>query len=458
MSPAPSAPAAAADAAPMSVEEALVHALRLHRAGHLEPAEKIYRAILGLCPDEAEALHLLGMLRHARGDSAEAIVLIRRALARVPDAPGAWNNLGNVLLESGSVEEAIAAYRRCLELVPDFAEAHNNLGTIHRSRSEWSLAEDAYQRALQLAQARAEAGEPAELLADVHNNLAGLMLARGRLRAAVDHACRAITVSPGQVGARKLLGLAYYTLGEFDKAAEVYRSWLADEPDNPIARHHLAACTGEAVPARAADDYVERTFDAFASSFDEKLQRLHYRAPMQVAQALEDACGAPAATLDILDAGCGTGLCGPLVRAHARRLEGVDLSAQMLQRAECRRVYDQLNKAELGAFLAARPAAWDVVLSADTLCYFGELGPVLAAAHGALRRGGRLFFTVEAVRDEDAGPPFVLQPNGRYAHTRDHVVAALVAAGFEAALPSAQVLRTEGGEPVAGWLVAACKP
>ncbi|MFB1031791.1 MAG: tetratricopeptide repeat protein, partial [Thauera sp.] len=145
MSSAPSAPAATAGEAPMSVDEALGHALRLHRAGYLDPAEKIYRAILGLCPDEAEVLHLLGMLRHARGDSAEASALIRRALALVPDAPGAWNNLGNVLLESGSVDDAIAAYRRCLELVPDFAEAHNNLGTIHRSRSEWSLAEEAYQ-------------------------------------------------------------------------------------------------------------------------------------------------------------------------------------------------------------------------------------------------------------------------------------------------------------------------
>ena len=36
--------------------------------------------------------------------------------------------------------------------------------------------------------------------------------------------------------------------------------------------------------------------------------------------------------LDVLDLGCGTGLCGPLLRPYARALAGVDLSPQMLER------------------------------------------------------------------------------------------------------------------------------
>lgn len=449
-----------------TIEEAVARAQVAHRKGHLDLAERIYRAVLELRPDEVDALHFLGVLMHQRGHSADAVDLIRRAIALAPAAPGPWNNLGNVLLESARVDEAIEAYRACLALRPDFAEAHNNLGTIHRSRGEWELAEAAYQRALEAAGA-GQPGTPAAggattaahpVMADAYNNLASLMLAQHRHREAVGYACRTIIVSPGHASARKLLGLAHYMLGELDKAAAVYRDWLAEEPGNPVALHHLAACTGEAVPSRAADAYVEATFDAFAASFDSRLEHLCYRAPQLIADALASVLGAPFGNLDIVDAGCGTGLCGPLVRAWARSLSGVDLSAQMLQRAALRGAYDHMHKAELGAWLDGHPETWDVVLSADTLCYFGDLGDVLAAAQGALRGGGWLVFTVEALLDDGAEAAFRLRPHGRYAHGRDHVVAALGAAGFEVPSISQQALRNEGGEPVAGWLVCARKP
>ena len=80
-----------------------------------------------------------------------------------------------------------------------------------------------------------------------------------------------------------------------DKAAAVFRGWLAEEPGNPMALHYLAACEGgQAIPGRASDAYVESTFDSFAASFDEKLASLDYRAPGLVAEAVRAACGAEA--------------------------------------------------------------------------------------------------------------------------------------------------------------------
>ena len=84
-------------------------------------------------------------------------------------------------------------------------------------------------------------------------------------------------------------------------------------------REHARACiegTGESV-----DDTV---FDRFAASFDNNLKNLGYRAPELAATALRSHVGEQA-TLDILDAGCGTGLCGPLLRPLCRRLTGVDM-------------------------------------------------------------------------------------------------------------------------------------
>ena len=118
---------------------------------------------------------------------------------------------------------------------------------------------------------------------------------------------KVITLRPKHPEARRLLALAHYTLGEVDKAIDVFDEWLRDEPDDPIARHMLAACSGRDVPARASDAFIETTFDSFAASFDAKLASLAYRAPALVAEMLAHAGVDPSRSLDVVDAGCGTG-------------------------------------------------------------------------------------------------------------------------------------------------------
>jgi predicted TPR repeat methyltransferase len=100
--------------------------------------------------------------------------------------------------------------------------------------------------------------------------------------------------------------------------------------------------------------------------------------------------------LDILDAGCGTGLCGALLRPFANRLHGVDLSPGMLEKARADGHYDALIECELTAFMDARPQHYDVIACADTLCYFGDLHSVVKAAGVALRMAGRFAFSVES--------------------------------------------------------------
>src|SRR5262245_51142871 len=156
----------------------------------------------------------------------------------------------------------------------------------------------------------------------------------------------------------------------------------------------VAAVSQHDVPARAADDYVRELFDGAARSFDANLGKLNYRAPELVVAALN----ATGAALDaVLDAGCGTGLCGPLLRPHCARLVGVDLSSQMVERARGRQCYDELVVDELSTFMRSRPSAFDAIVSADTLVYFGALEEPLSAAHVALRDAGVLVFTVEAL-------------------------------------------------------------
>ena len=211
---------------------------------------------------------------------------------------------------------------------------------------------------------------------------------------------RVLELKPGDATAYDALTRALYRAGNIDQALAVYQEWLEADPGNSIAQHMLAACTGAAAPPRASDSYVRETFDAFAGSFDQVLDQLGYRAPGLIGELLDRELPAVDGSLMIADAGCGTGLCADFLRPRAKRLIGVDLSPGMLARARARAKYDDLVEAELSAWLGSRHQAYDVIVSADTLCYFGPLDAVISAAADALKPGGLLAFTVEQAGDD----------------------------------------------------------
>lgn len=389
----------------------LERAIEAHKGGRLIEAEAAYRRILRKDPDNADALNFLGMLTGQSGDMAAAAQWLRKSVEADPGNPHAWLNLGNVLLAKGDAQEAREAFTRSTELAPDLPKAWFNLGVcLGRCRLPKEAAV-ALQRALQL--------------------------------------------EPGHIPAYESLALLLYRLGEYPAAAEVYRDWLALDPQSPVARHMLAAMGGKDVPARADDAFVRHIFDHFADTFDENLAALGYQAPQWVAERLAREVAGGAA-LRVLDAGCGTGLCAPLVKPLAGRLVGVDISPAMVDKARARQLYDELIVGELSQFMRSREDAFDVVVSADTLCYFGGLEEPLAAARRCLRTGGVLTFTLEQLESSPSSrEPYRLETHGRYTHTETYVRSALSAAGFVDVSLETRVLRRERGQNVMGHVVLA---
>jgi predicted TPR repeat methyltransferase len=429
----------------LTVDEALEIAIQVHKDDRLEEANAVYGEILRVDPANPRALHFAGVLAHQMGRSRDAVELIEKSLALVPDVADWYNNLGIVLQESGQLDKAIDAYHRAIAIDPTHANAHSNLGVLLRATGKPDAAEEAYRAAIRL--------NPEHI--DAHTNLGVLLYGLKRREEAVACFCRVITLRPKHPEARRLLALAHCTLGEFDKAIRIYEDWLADDPDDPVARHMLSACSGRDVPERASDDFVAISFDSFAASFESKLAKLSYRAPALVSAMLEDSGIEASRSLDVLDMGCGTGLCGPLVRDYARSLIGIDLSSGMLAHAREKQVYDDLLQIELTEYLRGRANAFDVIVSADTLVYFGSLEAVVAAAAGALRPGGRLIFTLEHAVSPSA-PDYHLETHGRYTHAQPYVKRMLVNNGLTPEIGHAE-LRMEAGVPVAGLVVRATK-
>jgi len=430
------------------VEEALRVALALHRSGELADAAKLYRRILEGYPEQPDALHFLGILVRQQNQRGEAIDLMRRAIAAAPDYVSAHNNLGNLLCEDGRFEEARCCVLRALELSRDDPLAINNLGNIEGALGHAEKAREAFEKAAALAPD----------FALPYENLGRYYYRLGNIARAHDYFCNAVLHDPGLCHSRQFMGIALAHLGKLEEARAHYRKWIEAEPDNPVPQHLLRTVSVEAAPLRASDEYVRTLFDSFASTFNVHLQRLEYRAPELVLEVLREDGLRPEGGLDILDAGCGTGLCGALLRPFASKLHGVDLSPGMLEKARADGHYDALIECELTAFLDARPQHYDVIACADTLCYFGDLNAVVEAAAAALRTAGRFAFSVEQTSPDGTPAGFCLRHSGRYVHTEEYVRGILSQAGLQVRSMKQQVLRIEAGTPVEGLIVAAMKP
>ena len=221
----------------------------------------------------------------------------------------------------------------------------------------------------------------------------------------------------------------------------------ADSADGFGAQLALAKLGQGAVPERAAAAHISALYDQYAGSFDrDLLTNLDYRGPEVIIDGLTRA--GIAGPLDILDAGCGTGLAGLAVKTLACRLDGIDLSEKMAEQARARGVYDSVMVGDLLTGLAAKHAAYDLVIAADVLIYLGDLAPVAQAVRAALRAGGHFAFTVE--RGEGEG--YELRSTGRFAHADPYLRRIAASHGFAITLLEPTVTRREAGVPVPGLL------
>lgn len=392
-----------------SADDLLRAGAEAHRRGDLPGAERLYRRVLALRPQDGNALNLLGVAARQRGDLPAALELSARALATMPDSPVYLANHGAALAEAGELPRAAQVLRAALARRPADAVTLRNLGQVLCGlgdaagalaplRQATALAPDTPEPWLALAHALREANEP-------------------------DAAAEA---------ARRVLGLPGLAA-----------------PLAAQANFLLAALGGGAAPDRAPAGYVRDLFDQYAPRFDADLRdRLRYRTPALLADLLAEAGIAADGTRQVLDLGCGTGLSGVALKPFAARLHGIDLSPRMLAEARRRGVYDALEEADLLAWLPRQRARFTLIAAVDVLNYLGDLRPALAGLANAVAPGGAVAFSIES----GAAEPFRLGPGLRYRHDAAHVEALARQAGFAVLARRDAVLREEHGAPVDGAL------
>jgi predicted TPR repeat methyltransferase len=254
----------------------------------------------------------------------------------------------------------------------------------------------------------------------------------GRLRRipeAVASLKRAAAAAPNLASLRHTLGEVLRDSGDFEGARKEYAAAVRLDPHSVVSQYFLSAMKHES-PDAPPPDYVTGLFNGYAETFERHLvDVLQYRAPEQVCAAVLDLAGDRAREWQVIDLGCGTGLCGPLIRHAARHLTGVDLSAGMLDKARQKSIYDELVLGDVAQVLGSYADAFDLALCTDVMIYLGNLTPIFAAAARALKPGALFGFTTEV----HSGDGFVVDTSGRYLHSRRYVEAEAATHGFAVA-------------------------
>jgi predicted TPR repeat methyltransferase len=368
----------------------------------------------------------------------EARQCFEASLAAAPGRPSVLVNLGITLFRLGRFGEAIPLLQQAASADSAQADAWAFLGLSHEALEQWQPAVDFLMRALELVPGHA-----------------GLWLALGRCRlrlGAVELALqafdRAVAANPDLAEAWSERGSLLRELNQLDDAAACFEKALSLGADPEIHAYYLASVRGASGPAATPRRYVEALFDEYATDFkDHLVDKLRYQGHELLVRPLIAAGRRHRAVLDL---GCGSGLCGPLVQPVADVIDGVDVSAAMLNEARRLGVYRDLVHADLVSFLAETTRSADLVLAADVFIYLGDLSAVFQSVRRILEPTGCFAFTVESSSGQE---DFRLLPSLRYAHSEAYVRRLAQTHGFKVRELFAAPLRHDQAQPIQGLYV-----
>lgn len=381
----------------------------------------------------------IGHFEARRWDEARAC--FERCLALTPDRPSVLGNLGITLVRLGRIREAVPLLERATAADAAFAEAWAHLGQAHERAGAWAAAEQALGRALALPETASSAA--------LWFMRGGCLMRLERADDALRALDRALAIDPAFGDAWSRRGGLLRETGRLDDAAASFEQAIAHGADRELNAFYLAAVrAGEAPPLASPRAYVQGLFDDYAADFDRHLvHELGYRGHELLLAPIIESGGRFRCALDL---GCGTGLCAPLLAPHCDALDGVDLSAVMLERARERGLYRTLVQTDIGAFLAGSSQRLDLVVAADVMIYVGDLAQVFREVARLLDPGGLFAMTIETPTNADE---LQLLPSLRYAHAQSYVERLAMDCGLAVKEVVAAPIRSEQGRPVQGRYV-----
>jgi predicted TPR repeat methyltransferase len=388
---------------------------------------------------ERAARHFSEGVSHFEAGRLEAArSAFEQAHALAPARASVIGNLGITLFHLGHYPEAAEMLRRAVAADPEYGDAWTCLALCREKFMQWQEAIDALEQAARFS----------SQLAPLHFLRGQCLMQLGRSEEAAAAFDLSIAANPAHAEAWSAKGGALRDLLRVQEAANCFRQALDLGGDAELNNYYLASVTASPTPRTPPRRYVEALFDSYAVDFEPHVTvGLAYRGHEQLLQPLLKSDRQFARAIDL---GCGTGLCGPLLKKLTESVDGVDISRAMLGPARARGIYRRLTHADIGAYLAGEFERADLVVAADVFIYVGELAEIFGEVRRILMEDGCFAFTVETLLEGEA---FQLLPSLRYAHSEAYIRRLAQKSGFEKMEITAVTIRVEQGKPIPGACV-----
>lgn len=452
----------------------LLHLANILKAkGEYEKAQQVLVSITKSHPTFAAAFNNLGTVYFAQEKWQEAINAYQAAIKIQANYVDAYYNLGLALNKSNRKKEAFTVFSALMEIAPEHVAGHFQLGLFFMQQNKHEKAIEhfaaiekkhpfhvetqinlatSYLKLGMLNEAKMHYVKALEITSDDTQllfNLGVIDMQQGRISEALEYYLRAVKIDPDFYDAHNNLAFLYLTMRRMDEALLHFREALRLQPENTAIRHTIHILTHEKNLSTSPPEYIRSLFDSYADHFDAHLtQSLRYQVPTLVHQVVDETTAEVINQWDILDLGCGTGLCGELFKSRAKSLVGVDLSAKMLAMAEQKKIYDELVEAELVAFLTDKKSRYDLIIAGDVLVYHGDLAAIFLAISNALKPKGLFVFNTEISEKDD----YLMTASGRFAHSESYLEKVILQNQFKILQHRVVTLRTQNNEPVMGYL------
>ena len=365
----------------------------------------------------------------------QALSSFKAALQFAPERPSILANLGMTQYRLGQFSEALATLEKAVALDPNHNDALVAYGLTNEALGHFSAAIKLLERALNFAPLQA-----GSWLALAHCRSRMNLLAQALN--AYEHAL-ALDATLAQAWSEQ--GNLLRDMGRFDEAARSFEKALEYGADEALHRFYLAAVSQRSSPETPPAQYVQTLFDQYAGEFDSHLvAQLQYvahktlLAPIVASKKLYSL---------VLDLGCGTGLCGRIVKPQAAQIEGVDLAGAMVEQARLTGVYNTVVHSDLLLFLQSSTTRADLIIAADVFIYVGGLEGVFEAVKQRLSQEGCFAFSVEKAKGED---DIKLLTSLRYAHSLAYIERLAARYQLRVERHFEAPLRHDQAKPVAG--------
>jgi predicted TPR repeat methyltransferase/TolA-binding protein len=445
----------------------------LKSAGLFSEATEAFHQAIHISPDYPAALNNLGTVYYAQNHFADAIKYYRLAINKKPDYLDAFYNLALALTKNQQLQDAIGVYEQITAMGPSYTAAYFQLGCLYLELNQIQKAISCFQTVEQnhpqqfetqsnlatcylklglLNQARTHYTKALAISPDdtqILFNLGVINMQQGHIEGAIQNYQRVIQLNPDFFAAHNNLGVAFLAKNLRGYALHHFREALRLQPHNEAIGYTVQMLVQDQQVLTSPPGYIQNLFDSYADHYEPHLlNTLDYKIPELLLEAVNTIKPMAPKSLDMLDLGCGTGLCGLSFESYAKTLTGIDLSPKMLTLAAQKNIYTELMANELLDGLNQKEHAYDLIIAGDVFVYTGDLMPIFQATARALRLQGLFAFNTEITDKED----FMMNASGRFSHRKKYLEQLASLNGYEIVYYQRAVTRLQNNEPVYGHL------